>query len=69
MIEDILLYHSDQRNIHKLRKYLPYNFCEHAANAILEQSRKSAHHDRVLGRRNLRNRWPYRRDRACRCAG
>lgn len=36
MIEDILLYHSDLRNIHKLCKYLPDNFCEHAANAILQ---------------------------------
>lgn len=42
MIEDILLYHSDQRHIHKLRKYLPRNFCEQAAEAIL------AHSGRVL---------------------
>lgn len=36
MIEDILLYYSDQRNIHKLRKYLPRNFCELAAHTILQ---------------------------------
>ncbi|GAK57044.1 hypothetical protein U27_04008 [Candidatus Vecturithrix granuli] len=36
MIEDILLYYSDQRNIHKLRTYLPHNFCEQAADAVLK---------------------------------
>ncbi len=35
MIEDILFQHSDQRNIHKLRPYLPPNFCEQAADAML----------------------------------
>ena len=35
MIEDILLFYSAQRNIHKFRKYLPSNFCEQAAEAIL----------------------------------
>ena len=42
MIEDILLQYSDQRNIHKLRKYLPQNFGEQAADAIL------AHPGKVL---------------------
>ena len=42
MIEDILLLHADRRNIHKLRKYLPQNFCEQAADAIL------AHPGKVL---------------------
>lgn len=37
MIEDLLLLHSDQRNIHKLRPYLPRNFCEQAADAVLER--------------------------------
>lgn len=36
MIEDMLLYYSDQRNIHKLRTYLPHNFCEQAADAVLQ---------------------------------
>lgn len=36
MIEDILLYHSDQRNIHRLRTYLCRNFCEQAADAVLD---------------------------------
>ncbi len=35
MIENILLQHSTQRNIHTLQKYLPQNFCEQAADAIL----------------------------------
>jgi hypothetical protein len=35
MIEDILFHHSAQRNIHKLRPYLPPNFCEQASDAIL----------------------------------
>ena len=42
MIEDIILQYSGQRNIHKLRKYLPQNFCEQAADAIL------AHPGKVL---------------------
>ncbi|MDY0096249.1 MAG: DUF4392 domain-containing protein [Candidatus Vecturithrix sp.] len=42
MLEDILLRYSDQRHIHQLQKYLPRNFCEQAADAIL------AHPGRVL---------------------
>lgn len=35
MIEDIILQYSAQRNIQTLQKYLPANFCEQAAEAIL----------------------------------
>ncbi len=42
MFEDILLRYSDQRHIHQLQKYLPRNFCEQAADAIL------AHPGKVL---------------------
>ncbi len=40
MIEDIILQYSAQRNIHKLRKYLPQNFCEQAADAMLSHPGK-----------------------------
>jgi len=35
MIEDILFQYSANRNIHKLRPYLPLNFCEQAAEGLL----------------------------------